>query len=244
MDDLVGEGALGLLDALRKFDIRKHTRLETYARYRIRGAILDGLRSSDPVSRDLRKKSRQVEIVREGLESALGRHAEDEEMAEALGISLRKWQATVNEISTAGFDWARLAREPGILEFDEQNLPSLDQDTSFDLCYRREQKDILKALLASLPERERMILRLYYTREMTMKGIAAILGIDESRVSQIHSAVIAKLRVRANAWVSNPRPKPPLGPPAETAYAVEARHIFPGSLASSKTAPDGFHPSA
>jgi RNA polymerase sigma factor for flagellar operon FliA len=223
MDDLVGEGALGLLDALRKFDTRKHTRLETYARYRIRGAILDGLRSSDPVSRDLRKKSRQVEIAREGLESALGRHAEDEEMAEALGISLKEWQATVNEISTAGFDWARLApyghgtglaRAPGTLEFDEQNLPSPDQDTSFDLCYRREQKDILKALLASLPERERIILRLYYTREMTMKGIAAILGIDESRVSQIHSAVIAKLRVRADAWVSNPRPKPPLVLPA------------------------------
>ncbi|MGH9455259.1 MAG: sigma-70 family RNA polymerase sigma factor, partial [Terriglobia bacterium] len=107
VDDLAGAGMLGLLDAINKFDVGKHAKMETYARHRIRGAILDSLRNMDTASRDMRKKNKMAEKVYRELESQHCRSITDEEMSAALGISLRKWHRTTNELHAMGLEWMR-----------------------------------------------------------------------------------------------------------------------------------------
>ncbi|MGH9328712.1 MAG: FliA/WhiG family RNA polymerase sigma factor [Terriglobia bacterium] len=196
VDDLAGAGVIGLLDAVRKFDARKHVKIETYARHRIRGAILDSLREMDPVSRDMRRKNKAAEKVYHNLESNLGRAVTDEEMAQALGISLKKWYASVRELNTVGSEWMRPNQIPETFVTDENNLAADDRDNPFDLCYRQEQRELINRGAAQLPERERTVLSLYYEEDMSMKQIGGMLGIDESRVSQIHSAAITRLRTK------------------------------------------------
>lgn len=201
VDDLVGTGVLGLLDAVRKFDAGKRVKLESYARYRIRGAILDGLRSLDSASRDMRKKNKKVEKVYRELESQLGRPVTDPEMAEALGISLPKWYSIVQELQAVGINWLRPAWYVPPQAPVEECLVADDRENPFDLCYRREQRDLLNQAIARLPERERTIVSLYYTQDLTMKEIAERLDIDESRVSQLHSGALARLRMRVQAMI-------------------------------------------
>jgi RNA polymerase sigma factor FliA len=194
LDDLAGAGNLGLLDAVQKFDARKHVKIETYARHRIRGAILDNLREMDTASRDMRRKNRTAEKVCRELQLKLGRAATDEEMAEALGMSLKRWHRTVQELNGTGADWMRPNQIPEATVVDENNLADDGGNNPFDLCYRSEQRDILGRAALLLSERERAVLSLYYEHEMTMKQIGDRMGIDESRVSQIHSAAVAHLR--------------------------------------------------
>ena len=212
VDDLIGAGVLGLLDAVRKFDARKHVKVETYARHRIRGAILDSLRGLDPASRDMRRKNKAAEQTYRKLEVKLGRSVSDGEMAQGLGVSLKKWYHTVQELQAMGVDWLRPMQSAEIKQHDEETLVAHEQENQFDLCYRREQKKILTRALARLPERERKIVSLYYEAEMSMKQIGEELGIDESRVSQLHSAAIVHLRNRVQAMLRSPQPGAP--PPA------------------------------
>lgn len=206
VDDLVGAGAMGLLDAVRKFDARKHVKIETYARYRIRGAILDGLRSFDTASRDMRRKNKKAESVYRYLEVKLGRAANDAEMAEAMGISLKKWYRTVQELQSMGVDWLRPMQAAEMKLPDEDSIVAENQEDPFDLCYRREQRDALNQALARVSERERVVVTLYYQQDLTMKQIGEQLGIDESRVSQIHSAALAHLRHKVEGLQRSPRP--------------------------------------
>lgn len=210
LDDLVGAGVLGLLDAARKFDAKKSVKIESYARYRIRGAILDGLRTLDTVSRDLRKKNKKMEKALHDLQSKLGRRAEDEEAAEALGMSLREWHHSLHELQGAGVEWIRPTQCMTFREVNEDKLAAPNQESPFDLCYRRERRDIAKRALACLPEREREIVILYHSREMTMKQIGIKLGIDESRVSQLHTAAVARLRLSVRAILDRPPTLPGL----------------------------------
>lgn len=196
VEDLAGAGVLGLLHAVRKFDARKHVKIETYARHRIRGAILDSLREMDTASRDMRRKNKNAEKIYQRLQSELGRPVSDEEMARALGVSLKKWYRTVQELNSLGVEWMRPTQMPEVNVVDEKNLPADDRENPFDLCYRGEQREILGRVTASLPERERTVIELYYQREMTMKQIGDRMGIDESRVSQIHSGALIHLRNR------------------------------------------------
>ncbi len=212
LDDLIGAGVLGLLDAVRKFDARKHVKVETYARHRIRGAILDSLRSLDTASRDMRRKNKTAEQVYRKLEAKLGRSVNDGEMAQALRMSLKKWYRTVQELQAMGIDWLRPMQSAEMKQPNEETLAAHDAESQFDLCYRREQKEILARALACLPERERKIVSLYYEEEMSMKQIGEELGIDESRVSQLHSAAIVHLRNRVQAMLRSARPSTP--PPA------------------------------
>lgn len=194
VDDLVGAGAVGLVDAVRKFDPRKRVKIESYAQHRIRGAILDSLRSMDDASRDLRRKIKTAEKIHHELESRLGHPATGQEMAPAQGISLKSWYRTVREIQPLGVEWLRpkgYAPEP---QPAVENLPSETGEDQFSLCYRREKIDILNRALTSLSQRERLIISLYYARERTMKQIGSQLRIDESRVSQLHSAALVRLR--------------------------------------------------
>src|SRR5579862_998863 len=206
VDDLVGAGSVGLVDALRKFDPSKRVKFESYAQHRIRGAILDSLRSMDGASRDMRRKIKTAEKVHQELEARLGHPASELEMAQAQGISLKNWHRTVREFQPLGVAWLQpmgFIPEP---QPTMESLPAETNDDQFDLCYRREKIDILNRALTSLSVRERLIVSLYYARERTMKQIGSQLKIDESRVSQLHSAALVRLR---NAVKSLIRPSQP-----------------------------------
>jgi RNA polymerase sigma factor for flagellar operon FliA len=206
VDDLAGAGVVGLLDAVRKFDARKHVKIETYARHRIRGAILDSLRSLDTASRDMRRKNKAAERVYHQLQAQAGRPVNDDEMARALGISLKKWYRTVQELQSMGIDWLRPTQVPEDRVADVQDLPADNRENPLDLCYRREQRDLLARALAQLSERERAVVTLYYEQEMTMKEIGDQLCVDESRVSQLHSAALGHLRSRVQSMLRPRRP--------------------------------------
>jgi RNA polymerase sigma factor for flagellar operon FliA len=209
LDDLVSTGVLGLVDAVRKFDSRKEVKLESYARHRIRGAMLDGLRSVDSASRDMRKREKRAELVYRGLEVRLGRPPSDAEMAAALGITLTNWYRAARELQTVGFDWLRPMSSVGGKELKEpsgESLPADGRDNQFDQCYRREQRDLFNRAMTRLSERERQIVQLYYHHDLTMRQIGSKLGIDESRVSQLHSVALDRLRSRISEMVCYPRP--------------------------------------
>jgi RNA polymerase sigma factor FliA len=204
LEDLAGAGVLGLLDAVRKFDARKHVKVETYARHRIRGAILDSLREMDTASREMRKKNKSAEKTYRELQVKLGRPATDEEMAQALGVTLQRWHRTLQELNSVGVDWMRPNHVPEACILDESSLPAEGQEDPFDACYRNEQMEILRKGAELLPERERTVISLYYESELTMKQIGDRLGIDESRVSQLHSAAISHLRAKVRTILRAP----------------------------------------
>jgi len=212
IDDLVSTGVLGLIDALRKFDSRRDVKLERYAQHRIRGAILDGLRGLDSASRDMRKKSRKAETAYRKLESELGHPPSDGEMAGELGVSLKVWYRTVLELQGIGMDWLRPMGSVGTKPWgpvNEEALPGDNPVDQFEACFQRERREILSRALARIPERERQVVKLYYEEELTMKEIGKRMGIDESRVSQLHSAALARLRQRVGGILRHPRPTPP-----------------------------------
>jgi RNA polymerase sigma factor FliA len=220
LDDLVSAGTVGLIDAVRRFEAGKHVKIETYARYRIRGAILDALRSLDPASRDMRKKNKRAERVFRELQVELGRPVSDAEMAEAMHMSLNAWYKMVHEMKFMGVEWLRptdMALAPPLAQED---LPAADQADQFELCYREEQRDLIARSLDRVSERERLVLSLYYIQDLSMKEIGAQLGIDESRVSQIHSVAIKRLRSNVQSMLNAPLPT--VKPLASSAiYAVQ-----------------------
>ncbi len=201
VDDLMSAGTVGLLEAVKRFESGKRVKIETYARYRIRGAILDALRDLDPASRDMRRKHKHAERVFHELSNRLGRPATDGEMAESLHMSLKQWYAMVNEFRSLGVEWLRPTLMPNMQVLSGEDLPATGQRDPFDLCYRQEQRDFLNRALTTISERDREVLSLYYEHNLTMKQIADRLGVDESRVSQIHSATVSRLRNRVQAMV-------------------------------------------
>ena len=205
LDDLVGAGTLGLIDAVRKFNPAKGVTIESYARYRIRGAILDSLRDQDHASRDTRRKIKKIESAHHKLEFQLGRPASDPEIAEALGMRLGKWYATAAELQRLGYNGTGSKVCPEFKHHvDEDNIADDPSNDPFTLCYRREQREILQRALGSLTARERAIINFYYHEMLTMKEIAARLGIDESRVSQLHSGALARLRTCVQSLIQKP----------------------------------------
>jgi RNA polymerase sigma factor for flagellar operon FliA len=210
LDDLVSAGNLGLIDAVRRFEAGKQVKIETFARYRIRGAMLDSLRGEDPASRDMRKKNKQAEQVFQKLAASLGRTPTDAEMAEALHVSLDKWYGAVNQMQSMGMEWLRpmLMNEeyPG----GEESLRD-EHENQFDLCYRREKRDLLDRALKQISDRERRILSLYYEHDFTMQQIAEELGVDESRISQIHATLLGRLKKSVRSMLRAPAAQPQAG---------------------------------
>ena len=209
VEDLVGNGVLGLVDAVSKFDRTKQVKLESYARHRIRGSILDGLRSLDPVSRDLRKKNKKVERIYRELEGHLGRPASDEEVAAALGMSLQQWHRNLRDMQGVGIEnWSRAGSAAPTLKHvtTEETIPADPEEGPFEQCYRAEQREILRQALFHLRERDRVIINLYYRDELTMKQIAARLHVDESRVSQLHAAALLRLKSCVQALLKPRKP--------------------------------------
>ena len=196
-EDLVHAGVVGLIDALHKFDQGKHVQFGSYAKFRIRGAILDSLREMDWSPRDLRRKARRVEEAHNKLRSELGRNPAEPELAAELGMELRALQLLLGEIDglevgSLRVESPRDGREEDLCEF----LPDDPEETPLFLCLRSEMKELLAKAIAELPEKERQVLALYYYEELTMKEVGAVLGVGESRVSQIHSMAVLRLRAR------------------------------------------------
>ena len=194
-DDLVHAGIVGLIDALNKFDSEKNVKFASYAKFRIRGAILDSLREMDWSPRDLRRKSRQIDSVMQKLQMELGRTASEPELAKALGLSLQELHRLVNEIR--GLEVGSLHAESNAegQETDlEQNIAGPPDQDPLTLCMAGERKHRLENAIAKLPEREQQVLMLYYQQELTMREVGELMGVGESRVSQIHTLAVKHLR--------------------------------------------------
>ncbi len=196
-EDLVHAGVLGLIDALHKFDRSKHVQFGSYAKFRIRGAILDSLREMDWSPRDLRRKARRLEEAHNKLRSQLGRNPSEPELAVELGMDLRGLQLLLGEIDGLEVGSLRVAsphdgKEEDLCDY----LPDHPEETPLVQCLRSEMKELLAKAIGDLPDKERQVLALYYYEELTMKEVGAVLGVGESRVSQIHSMAVVRLRAR------------------------------------------------
>jgi RNA polymerase sigma factor FliA len=205
-EDLVHAGVVGLIDALQKYDRGKHVQFGSYAKFRIRGAILDSLREMDWSPRDLRRKARQIEEAHHRLGSELGRNPSEPELAAALGLDLHGLQLLLGEIDGLEVGSLRvMSPRDGVEEDLCEYLPNDPEETPLLLCLRSEMKELLTRAIAELPEKERQVLALYYFEELTMKEVGVVLGVGESRVSQIHSMAVIRLRARL-AELSSLRP--------------------------------------
>lgn len=197
-DDLVGYGQFGLLDAINKFDPEKNVKFKTYAVTRIRGAIFDELRTLDWVPRSVRQKSREIEDTIVQLESKLGRTASDSEVAGAMGISEDEYHQTILKVSGTSVlslndVWYSGEESEHVSIGDCIESPSsLNPDV---IVEREEIRRVIIEAINELPEKEKMVLVLYYHEDMTFKEIGQVLEVSESRVSQLHTK--ANLRLRA-----------------------------------------------
>ena len=195
LDDVIQSGMLGLLDAARRFQDGMGAQFETYAVQRIRGAMLDGLRKSDWLPRGLRKSLRQVESMVNKLEQQNKRHPTEQELADALGLSITDYQQLLQD-----------AR--GYQLVSAEDLQSHGEESFLDHYYADDRPNPLQALLEDgdrrvlveaiedLPDREQKVMGLYYEQEMNLREIGEVLGVSESRICQLHSQAIARLRAR------------------------------------------------
>ena len=198
-EDLVHAGVIGLIDALNKFDLTKQVQFSSYAKFRIRGAILDSLRELDWSPRELRRKGRLVESTYSQLSGKLGRAPSETEIAQDMGISLHELQSLLAELDGLELGSLRVeSHRDGKEEDLTDYVPSKPEETPFFQCLRSEMKHLLAQAIAELPEKEQRVLALYYYEELTMKEVGLALGIGESRVSQIHSLAMVRLRARLN----------------------------------------------
>jgi len=198
-EDLVHSGVVGLIDALNKFDETKHVQFSSYAKFRIRGAILDSLRDLDWSPRELRRKGRMVEQAYSQLSGRLGHAPTESELARELGLELRELQSLLAELDGLELGSLRVESPRDGKEEDLTDyVPGKPEETPFFCCLRSEMKHFLEQAISELPEKERKVLALYYYEELTMKEVGAALGIGESRVSQIHSLAVVRLRERLN----------------------------------------------
>lgn len=193
LDDLVHAGILGLFDAAGKFNPEKQVAFSSYAKHRIKGAILDSLRQLDWASRDLRRRHKQVEAATQDLAATLQRAPTEEEIANRLGIEVDRWRQMMVDLRNVGLISA------SVRPADHEDLPAPDfpgkPETQPDsMCAREQMRSMLGHAMKALPERYQKVVVLYYTNEMTMKEIGGVLGINESRVSQIHKSALEKMQ--------------------------------------------------
>lgn len=198
-EDLFSSGTLGLIDAIDKFDPDRNIQFKTYAEFRIKGAMLDELRSMDWIPRSIRRKANQLEKAYHDLEAIYGRPATDEEAAEALNLSLEKFHRLLDDVKSIS-----------LLDIDtfHNPLPERGRDNLLELLIHGEGPDPLTLLnlhearnvvaqaIDKLPEKENLVVSMYYYDELTMKEIGAVLGYTESRISQLHTKAVLRLRVR------------------------------------------------
>jgi len=195
-EDLVHAGVLGLIEALGHYDAGKNVRFKAFAQFRIRGAILDSLRALDWGSRQLRRKHRSMNDAIAKLAAKLGRQPDEEEIASELGIQLTALHKLQRRLEGLGL----LNQQIGTAEDSAKSFDLIESaaapalDNPFHQCLRGEMNEDLDNAIATLSDKEQQVISMYYREELTMKEIAVVLGVVESRVSQIHTAGLAKLR--------------------------------------------------
>lgn len=195
-EDLVSYGTFGLIDAIDKFDYDKGVKFETYASLRIRGAILDQVRRMDWLPRTVRQRQKQIDAAYQKIESASGRMATDEEVAAELEIStdeLLKWQNQTKAAGVVSLDeYLEQGSENGIVSTGE----SMDYAQPEKQMEQKAMKELLLQSLEALTEKEKKVILLYYYEELTLKEISEVLEVSESRVSQLHTKAIQRLRLK------------------------------------------------
>lgn len=192
LDDLVHAGILGLFDAAEKYDAGKQVEFHSYAKHRIKGSILDSLRQLDWASRDLRKRQKQVDTLTRELSARLGRTPSEQEIADNLGLSLDHWRQVAMQLKTVG----SLAGSSSTSELETTHVaefPATPDSQPDHMCARTQMRRTLASAMKTLPERYQKVVFLYYTSEMTMKEIGSVLGVNESRISQIHKTALEKM---------------------------------------------------
>ena len=206
LDDLMSSGIIGLIDAIHKFDPGKNISFKTYAEFRIKGAILDELRSLDWIPRSVRKKSHVLEKTYAELEKTLGRPAEPEEICEALGLELEEFHQLLDETKSVSLVelegiWKTVRNGP---DLPESSLPEILLDENirdpFLALHFSELQDIMIKVIDALPDKEKLLVSLYYYEELTMKEIGQIMGYTESRISQLHTQAMIRLRGRLREY--------------------------------------------
>jgi RNA polymerase sigma factor for flagellar operon FliA len=192
IDDLIHAGMMGLFDAATKYEQGKDVAFATYAKYRIRGAILDSLRRTDWASRDLRKRYRQMETTRQELGVKLGREPMESEIASAMGLDKKRWQALMVD-----FHHLHALASQQLKDRDDQmafEVASPSAENPDSLFARQQLREKLACAIKTLPKRYQQVVTLYYERDMTMKEIGGVLNINESRVSQIHKTALLRMQ--------------------------------------------------
>ncbi|MBO1322928.1 FliA/WhiG family RNA polymerase sigma factor [Acanthopleuribacter pedis] len=208
IDDLVNSGIIGLIDAIEKFDPSRGIKFKTYAEFRIRGAIFDGLRSLDWVPRSVRKQKKMVEQSYAQLEQQLGRHATDEELSKELGVGLDEFYKILDNLKGVSLGkFVELNNNDSQANGEGDSVIAFIPDRSTDDPYHKFQKheltEILSEAIRKLPDKERYVVSLYYFDELTMKEIGTVLNITESRVSQLHTKSMIRLRDALKSYVEN-----------------------------------------
>lgn len=193
LDDLIHAGVLGLFDAVAKYDSCKNVAFHAYAKHRIKGAILDSLRQLDWASRDLRRRQKQVDAATRDLTMKLERTPTEAEVACHLGVTMERWREMAIDLRTVGLVSPTAAGEQ---ESDRSEDFAADPGLEPDrMCGRRELHSTLARAICTLPARYQRVVSLYYTNDMTMKQIGDMMGVNESRVSQIHKTALKKMAV-------------------------------------------------
>lgn len=194
IEDLVSAGIVGLMDAFSKFDPAKKVQFRSYAQFRIRGAILDSLRTLDWSPRELRRKGRAVEEAIRVLTARVGRAPGEAEVAAEMGVSLEEYQQLLGDLKGLEIGTLHLERNEDSGEEELAYIPGRPDEDPLFRCLRGELEERLSDAIANLPDRERLVMTLYYYEEMTMREIGLALGVVESRVSQVHASAVVHLR--------------------------------------------------
>ena len=198
VDDLVHAGILGLFDAATKYNPDKQVAFSSYAKHRIKGAILDSLRQLDWASRDMRRRHKQVEAATRDLAAELKRNPTEAEVAQKLGMDVERWRHMMLDLRNVGLISASTRGNEGE-DLPAPDFPSKPETQPDSICAREQLRSVLGDAMKTLPERYQKVVLLYYTNEMTMKEIGGILGINESRVSQIHKSALEKMSAALEA---------------------------------------------
>ncbi|MDX9731108.1 MAG: FliA/WhiG family RNA polymerase sigma factor [Bdellovibrionales bacterium] len=202
LDDLISSGVIGLMDAIEKYDPTRDNKFKTYAEFRIRGAILDELRAQDWVPRSVRDKAKLLDKTVADLEAELGRQASDEEVAAKLNMTLEEFFELVNQVRPVSV--LSIDEIASFSNVDKKSLMSLLEDVKvanpFIQLNLKSVKDVITGAIEELPERQRLVLSLYYYEDLNLKEIGKVLRVTESRVSQLHAQAISRLRQKLTAF--------------------------------------------
>ncbi|MDR1488014.1 MAG: FliA/WhiG family RNA polymerase sigma factor [Deltaproteobacteria bacterium] len=210
-DDLISAGVIGLIDAVDRFESNRGIMFKTYAEFRIKGAMIDELRNLDWVPRTIRKKSSEIERLNRTLEQELGHPPTDEEMANALGLEMPAFLKLLDEISSINILDINAFKVDGITNKEPADLYEiLADDTNIDpldAMGLEEAKQVLAEAIDALPEKERLVVSLYYHEDLTMKEIGQVMGYTESRISQLHTKSVVRIRSKVSNYFENKSPK-------------------------------------